>query len=112
MRRSSGQLAVNHPRYTESIDHRAEASRPKGLLQRHAYFPVLRQRMKYPFCLFDVLELKRNGETFWFFIVIRWSVGAHQDLVVHSQTSMHNLFAPFRWHMLLSRRTGVGDHRF
>src|SRR5260370_34130096 len=28
-------LAVNHPRYPESVDHHAEAHRPEGLLQRH-----------------------------------------------------------------------------
>ena len=39
-------------------------------------------------------------------------VRAHQYLIAHSQAGMHNLVAPFRWHVFRRRRTLVRRHCF
>src|SRR6266576_4511896 len=95
-------LAVDGPRYAESIHQHAEAARPERLLKRHFNRPFLCQCVEYAFCLCLILEAKGYREALGFLIAVRRSVSTHQYLLPYSQRGMKDFLAPFGWYWVVA----------
>src|SRR5713226_607343 len=103
-------LAINHPRYPESVDHHAESRRPEGLLQRHLNFTALFQFLKDTFSFRNVFHADRQGEALRHLIVLGRSVRAHQHRAAHGHAGMNNLITPFWRYLFRHGGFAVGHH--
>jgi len=81
-------LAVDRPGYAELTDKHAKADGPEGFLEGHLHCAVFLKRVKYPFCIHRVIDVKQHGETLWLFILLGNRVGAHQNVVADCESRM------------------------
>src|SRR6267378_4658511 len=103
-------LAVNHPRYAESIDNHAESRRPEGLLHWHLHFTALLQFLKDPFSFRNFFHADRQRETLRRLIVVGRSIRAHQHRTADGHAGMHDLITPFRRHLFRHGRFAMVHH--
>src|SRR5216683_4348269 len=103
-------LAINHPRYPESIDHHAESRGPEGLLHWHLHFTALLQFLKDPFAFRNFFHADRQRETLRRLIVLGRSIRAHQHRTADDHAGMHDLITPFWRHLFRHGRFAMGHH--
>src|SRR6266849_797005 len=103
-------LAINYPRYPESVDHHAKSRRPESLLQRHLHFAALLQFLKDTFSFRNVFHADRQREALRRLIVVGRSIRAHQHRAAHGHAGMNNLITPFWRHLLRHGRFAMGNH--
>src|SRR5216684_1679015 len=91
-------LAINHPRYPESVDHHAKSRRPESLLQRHLHFAALLQFLKDTFSFRNVFHADRQRDALRRFIVFCLFFISHQLLSALGHSCLNNLISPFLLH--------------
>src|ERR1700694_355405 len=107
----SGRLvAVDHPRYAESIEDHSEAQRPEGPLDRHLHRPVLGQGLEYPLGILRLGDAERNVEALRLLVVLGRRVRAHQRRVADLQASVNDPIPPPRGYLVGHRGVPVSLH--
>src|SRR5919106_1771418 len=99
-------LAIDHPRYAETIDAHPEPRSPERGRERHLDCSIFRKSTEYLFTFRRVVERERHGKALWLLVMSRRCVGSHYDVVANNHRGMQNLIVPFGGNVF--RRGGAG----